>query len=61
MLGELLEIVARIWEADSGVRESGHLGESDRDRRSRRLATCVLGGLFMILVAGILWFCLSSR
>ncbi len=36
MLGEIIELIARIWEADSEIRGSGHLGESDFDRDSRR-------------------------
>ena len=39
VLAELIELVARIWQADSEIRESSVVGESEMDRRSRRFVS----------------------
>ena len=57
MLGELIELVARIWEADSEIRDRSLLGESELDKRSRRSVAWLCGGAIVLLVlAGVLWW-----
>ena len=57
MLGELIELVARIWEADSEIRDRSLLGESELDKRSRRSVAWLCGGAIALLVlAGVLWW-----
>lgn len=57
VLGELIELVARIWQADSEIRESSVVGESEMDRRSRRFVGWVCGIIIALLVlVGVVWW-----
>lgn len=57
MLGDLIELVARIWHADSAIRDRSLLGESEMDRQSRRFVAWLCGGTIALLVlAGVLWW-----
>ena len=56
MLGDLIELVARIWHADPEIRDRSLLGESELDKRSRRSVAWLCGGTIAFLVlAGIAW------
>jgi len=60
MLGDLIELVARIWHADSEVRDRSLLGESEFDKRSRRSVAWLCGGTIALMVlAGIAWWWFS--
>jgi hypothetical protein len=60
MLGELIELVARIWHADSEIRDRSVLGASQLERRSRRFVAWLCGGTIALLVlAGIAWWWLT--
>ena len=57
MIAELIELVARIWHADSEIRDRSLLGESELDQRSRRFVAWLCGGTIVVLVlAGIAWW-----
>jgi hypothetical protein len=57
MLGELIELVARIWHADSEIRNRSVLGDSDLEQQSRRFVAWLCGGTMVLLVlAGIPWW-----
>jgi hypothetical protein len=57
MIGELIELVAHIWHADSEIRDRSLLGESELDRRSRRSVAWLCSGMIVLLVlAGIAWW-----
>jgi hypothetical protein len=61
MLGELIELVARIWHADSEIRDRSLLGQSELDRRSRRRVAWICGGAIgLLVIVGILWAVLSD-
>ena len=52
MLGDLIERIARLWQADSS------LGESEMDRRSRRFLgwiVAVIIALLVLAVIALLW------
>ena len=52
----LVELIAAIWRADSEIRESSILGESEMDRQSRRLMAWLCGGaIVLVVLAGVLW------
>lgn len=56
MLGELIELVRRIWHADSEMRDRSLMGESELDRQSRRAVAWICGGLIALLfLVVILW------
>ena len=56
MLAELIEFVAALWKADSEMRDSSIVGESEMDRRSRRWVSIICGTLLGLLaIAGITW------
>lgn len=62
MWGSLIEIVARIWHADSEIRDSSLLGESELDKQSRRFVAKLCGGaIFLILMAAIGWWWFSRQ
>lgn len=62
MLGELIELVARIWHADSEMRDRSLLGESEMDKKSRRFVAWLCGGTIALLVlAGVLWWWFTER
>jgi hypothetical protein len=53
----LIELVARIWLADSEIRDRSVLGDSELDRQSRRFVAWLCGGTIALLVlAGIAWW-----
>lgn len=57
MLGDLIELVARIWEADSEIRDRSLLGESEMEKRSRRSVAWLCGGVIALLIlVGIAWW-----
>jgi hypothetical protein len=57
LLAELIECVARVWHADSKIREDSLFGESELDRRSRRVVGFLCGGVILLLVAGgFIWW-----
>jgi hypothetical protein len=59
MLGQLIELIARIWEADSQIRDRSRLGESPMEKQSRRTTAWICGGaIILLIIAGILWACL---
>ena len=56
LLSGLIEFVSALWKADSDLRDSSLVGESQMDRRSRRWVSVVCGTLISLLVvAGIAW------
>ena len=57
MLDELIELVARIWHADSEIRDRSLMGESESDKASRRFVRWLCGGtIALLVVAGIAWW-----
>jgi hypothetical protein len=62
MLGDLIELVMRIWQADSEIRDRSLLGESEMEKRSRRSVAWLCGGTIALLVlAGVLWWWFSEH
>ena len=60
MLGELIELVVRIWHADSEIRDRSLLGESELEKRSRRSVAWLCGGTIALLIlAGVAWWWLA--
>lgn len=56
MFAELIELVVRIWLADSGIRDRSLLGESELEKKSRRSVAWICGGaIALLLMAAILW------
>jgi hypothetical protein len=56
MLGPLIELIARVWEADSEIRDCSLLGESELEKQSRRSVAWLCGGaIALVVIAGILW------
>lgn len=49
MLGELLEFVARIWNADFEARNQSIVGESEFEKRSRLQIALICGGVIALL------------
>jgi hypothetical protein len=61
-IGRLIEFVARIWHADSEIRDQSTLGESEMERRARRSVAWLCGGAIVLLViGGILWWWLTRE
>ena len=61
MLGSLIDLIARIWEADSEIRDRSLLGESELEKQSRRSVAWICGGaIALLLIAAILWACLAA-
>jgi hypothetical protein len=61
MLGHLIELIARIWEADSEIRDRSLLGESELDKQSRRGVAWICGGaIALVIIAAILWAWLAD-
>ena len=57
MLGDLIELVARIWHADSEIRRRSLLGESESEKRSGRFVAWLCGSTIALLVlAATLWW-----
>lgn len=60
MLGELIELIARIWHADSEIRDGSVLGESELEKRSRRSVAWLCGGaIILLIIAGLAWWWFS--
>lgn len=56
-LGDLIELVARIWHTDSQMRDRSLFGESELDKQSRRFVARLCGGTILVLIlAGIAWW-----
>jgi hypothetical protein len=61
-IGYLIEFVARIWIADSEIRDRSVLGESKMERDARRFIAWLCGGfIIVLLVAGFLWWWLAGK
>jgi len=61
LIEALVELIAAIWGADSEIRESSILGESEMDRQSRRLMGWLCGGaITLVVLAGVLWLWLTG-
>ena len=58
MFDSLIEIVARVWKADSDIRDRSLLGESALDRKTGRSVAWLCGGsiLFLLLSALAFWW-----
>ncbi|MCX6927616.1 MAG: hypothetical protein NT154_31070 [Verrucomicrobia bacterium] len=57
LIGQLIDLVAEIWRADTCVRDRSILGESGLERRSRRSVAWLCGGAIILLVlAGLIWW-----
>lgn len=59
LLHYLIEFVARIWIADSELRDQSTLGGGEFDRQGRRFVAKLCGGIILLLiVAGtaLWWF-----
>ena len=62
LIGYLIELVARIWDADTEIRDRSILGESELERRSRRFIAWLCGGIILVLmVAGFSWWWITSN
>jgi len=58
----LIEFVARIWQVDSEIRDRSIFGESEMERDSRRFVNWLCGGIiFVLLVAGFLWWWFTRK
>jgi hypothetical protein len=58
-IGDLIELVAGLWQADSELRQRSAFGESEMERGSRRFVAWLCIGLILLLGAGGLawwWF-----
>jgi hypothetical protein len=61
-LGQLIELVAQIWETDTEIRNRSVLGESELERRSRRFVAWLCGGTIAALVlAGFAWWWFTRK
>jgi hypothetical protein len=55
MLDSLIELICQIWKGDSEIRDHPTIGESELDRRSRRLVAWLCGGAIgLLLILGLL-------
>jgi len=62
MIGRLIELVVRIWHADSQIRDRSLLGESEFDKRSRRTVGWLCGGtIVVLLLVGLIWWFLQKK
>ena len=62
MIGDLIDLIASVWRADSELRGSC-LGESRLDRESRRLVAWLCGGAIVLLLAlaALAWWAWDLR
>ncbi len=61
MFAELIELVVRLWLADSAIRDRSLLGESELEKQSRRSVAWICGGaIALLLIAALLWACLAD-
>lgn len=61
MLGELIDLVMAVWNADAELRDHSLVGQSAMDRRSRRTVSIICGGLIGLLllamgIVGVVWW-----
>jgi hypothetical protein len=53
-LGNLIELVARIWQANSQMRDRSLFGESELDRPGRRFVAWLCGrAIVLLMLAGL--------
>ena len=56
-LGDIVALIAQIWQADSEIRNRSLLGESEFDRQCKRSVARLCGGAIVLLVlSGIAWW-----
>ena len=56
-LEQLIELAARIWDADTEIRDRSWFGESGLEREGRRFVAWLCGGTIILLaVAGGVWW-----
>jgi len=56
MLFDFIEWIARIWTTDTEIRDQNALGESDFDRKGRRIVALICGGsIIIVILAAVLW------
>jgi len=56
-IGDLIELVASLWQADSELRDRSVFGESEMERGSRRFVAWFCIGLILLLAAvGFAWW-----
>jgi hypothetical protein len=61
MLGPLIDLIARIWEADSEIRDRSVFGESELEKQSRRTVAWVCGGaIALIFIGWVLWIWIAD-
>lgn len=53
----MIELVIRVWHADSTIRNQSLLGESPRERKSRRVVAWLCGGTLVLLLILGGWWC----
>jgi hypothetical protein len=57
LLSELIEFVARLWHADTEIRDRSRLGESEQEASSRRFVAWLCGGIVgLLLLGGVAWW-----
>jgi hypothetical protein len=61
MLGSIIELIARIWAADSEIRDRSVFGESELEKQSRRSGAWLCGGaIALVTIVAILWWWLAD-
>jgi len=59
-LGDIIELVACIWDADTKIRDRSVFGESEMERSSRRSVAWLCGGTIALLaLGGAVWWWLT--
>lgn len=62
LIAHLIAFVAQIWSADAKIRDSSVVGESEMERRSRRLIARLFGAVIaLLLLTGIVWLWLTGH
>ena len=56
ILGHIVEFAARIWEADTRIRDVSSLGESEIERSGRRAVAWICGSIITLLVVAMWYF-----
>lgn len=58
----LVDFVAQIWSADSGLRDSSIPGESREERKDRRIVGWICGStIVLMIVASLIWWWLAQE
>ena len=61
-LAALIELVVRVWHADSQMRDRSLFGEAEADRESRRSVARWCGGILLFLVlASVAWWWFNQK